>query len=87
MPTEAAESVSFDDTDSDGVVDTEPATKEAVVADRVPFTGESLGKFCLADWFHGKLWLSIFRGCRRKRQLEGTRVADFMPSIFFLGGM
>ena len=49
MPTEAAGSVSFDDTDSDGEADAELETKETVVADGVPNPGESLARLHLTD--------------------------------------
>lgn len=54
MPTETAGSVSFDDTDSEGVADAEPETKEPAVADGVPNAGESLGRLYLTllIWSH-----------------------------------
>lgn len=52
VPTEAAGSVSFDDTDSEGVADAEPKTIEPAVADGGPNAGESLGRLYLTDWFY-----------------------------------
>lgn len=89
MSTEAAESVEsvgFDDIDSDGVVDAEPETEETVVADGEPNAGEGLRRPYITDWFYGKLWLSIFRGRRRKREDVGTRLASCRPSKCFPRG-
>lgn len=70
MPTEAAGSVSFDDTDSDGVADAEPETKDTVVVDGVTNAGESLGRLHFTYLFRGNLWLSIVVVVGRKQKTQ-----------------